>query len=338
MDHTELRQRETTAPSQPRSGDERSLRRASVIGLGHALPARVIPNTLIARRLGVDEEWIVRRTGIRARRRASSEEGTAKLATQAGRRALAVAGLPGNAVDLVLVATVTPDDPLPNTAPLVAHALGADDAGAMDIGAACTGWLSALAVAAGHIEAQRARVALVIGADRLSSMIDPDDPKTAALFGDGAGAVVVGADGAGSVGPVLLAADGGLAGHIVAPRADGVIRMDGRATFTAAVSRLAEATIAACCRAGRALADIDLFVYHQANGRILRAVAQRLGLASERVADYIDHTGNTSAASIPLTLSLARADGRIGEGDQVLVAAVGAGLTWGAGVIEWGGC
>jgi 3-oxoacyl-[acyl-carrier-protein] synthase-3 len=316
----------------------RRLRRASVIGLGHALPAGIVPNEPIARRLGVDDEWIVRRTGIRARHRASSEEGTAALATAAGRRALADAGLPGDAVDLVLVATVTPDDPLPNTAPLVAHALGAHEAGAMDIGAACTGWLSALALGAAQIEAQRAHVALVIGADRLSSMTDHDDPKTAAIFGDGAGAVVMGADCAGGVRPVVLAADGGLAGYIVAPHADGRIRMDGRATFKAAVSRLAEATIDACARAGCKLADIDLFVYHQANGRILRAVAQRLGLAAERVADYIEHTGNTSAASIPLTLTLARADGRLREGDQVLVAAVGAGLTWGAGVIDWGNC
>jgi 3-oxoacyl-[acyl-carrier-protein] synthase III len=177
---------------------------------------------------------------------------------------------------------------------------------------------------------------LVIGAEVLTRMIDYGDPKTAALFGDGAGAVVVGADGDGDIGPIVLAADGGLADRITCSNEERALRMDGHSTYQVAVKRLSEATVAAVARAGLELDDVDLFVYHQANGRIIRAVGQRLDLEPARVADYVAHMANTSAASIPLTLSLLREDGRLRPGQKVLVAAIGAGFTWGAGVVEWG--
>jgi 3-oxoacyl-[acyl-carrier-protein] synthase III len=311
-------------------------RTARVIGLGHHVPPEVMPNGPIAERIGVDDAWIVKRTGIKSRRRAAPSDRLSDMATFAGRRALADAGIEALDVDLVLVATMTPDEITPNAAPLVAHALGAETAGAIDIGAACTGWLAALRLAAGQIETGRADRVLVIGAEALTRLIDYDDPKTAALFGDGAAAVVVGAEGDGDIGPIVLAADGGLGDRITCSNEDRVLRMDGHSTYQVAVKRLSEATVAAVARAGLELDDVDLFVYHQANGRIIRAVGERLDLAPAKVADYVAHMANTSAASIPLTLSLLREDGRLRIGQKVLIAAIGAGFTWGAGVIEWG--
>ncbi|HEX3979120.1 MAG TPA: beta-ketoacyl-ACP synthase III [Solirubrobacteraceae bacterium] len=309
---------------------------ASVLGLGHYLPAEVVPNELIAERIGVDHDWIVKRTGIRSRRRAAPDESLTDLATKASQQALEDAGVDPIDIDLVLVATLSQDELTPNAAPLVAHALGADRAGAIDLGAACTGWLSGLSLAAAQIEAGRAERVLLIGAEVLTRLTDYDDRKTAALWGDGAGAVVLGSDGEGAVGPVVLDADGSLADVIVASHEDRKLRVEGHETFQSAVRRLSEATEAAIARAGLELEDIDLFVYHQANGRILRAVAERLELAPERVADYIGEVGNTSAASIPLTLGLLRGDGRLRSGQRVLVAAIGAGFTWGAGTMKWG--
>jgi 3-oxoacyl-[acyl-carrier-protein] synthase-3 len=228
------------------------------------------------------------------------------------------------------------DEITPNTAPLVAHDLGAERAGAMDIGAACSGFLAALRMAAGQIETGRADKILVVGAEALTRLVDYDDPKTAHLFGDGAGAVVLGADGAGQIGPIMLAADGGLGPAITCSYEDRVIKMDGHSTYQTAVKRLTEATVAAVARAGLELDDVDLFVYHQANGRIIRAVGERLDLEPAKVADYVAHMANTSAASIPLTLSLLREDNRLRPGQKVLVAAIGAGFTWGAGIVEWG--
>jgi 3-oxoacyl-[acyl-carrier-protein] synthase-3 len=228
------------------------------------------------------------------------------------------------------------DELTPNTAPLVAHALGAERAGAIDVGAACTGWISGLQLAAGQIESGRAERVLLIGAEILTRLTDFDDRKTAALFGDGAGAVVLGPEGDGEIGPITLAADGSLAETIVATHEDRKIRMDGHDTFQNAVKRLSEATVAAMATAGLELDDIDLFVYHQANGRILRSIGERLELPPAKIADYIGELGNTSAASIPLALGLLREDGRLRPGHRVLVAAIGAGFTWGAGVVEWG--
>jgi 3-oxoacyl-[acyl-carrier-protein] synthase-3 len=306
-----------------------------VLGLGHYLPAEVVPNDAIAQRMGVDDTWIVRRTGIHSRRRAAPDERLSDLAAHAARQALEDAGVDAIDIDLVLVATLSQDEVSPNAAPQVAHELGADRAGAIDLGAACTGWLSGLSLAAAQIEAGRSERVLLIGAEILTRLTDETDRKTAALWGDGAGAIVLGSEGEGAVGPVVLDADGGMADVIVASHEDRKLRVEGHETFKSAVSRLSEATVAAIARAGLELEDIDLFVYHQANGRILRAVAERLQLAPERVADYIGEVGNTSAASIPLTLGLLRADGRLRPRQRVLVAAIGAGFTWGAGTIEW---
>ena len=311
-------------------------RTASIIGLGHWSPAEVVPNSVLAGRLGVDDAWIVKRTGVHTRRRAAPSERLSDMATWAARRALNDAGVEPYDIDLVLVATMSQDEITPNTAPLVAHELGAERAGAMDIGAACSGFLAALRLAAGQIETGRADRILVIGAEALTRMLDFDDPKTAHLFGDGAGAVVLGADGAGAIGPIMLAADGGLGPAITCSYQDRVIRMDGHSTYQTAVKRLTEATVAAVARAGLELDDVDLFVYHQANGRIIRAVGERLDLEPAKVADYVAHMANTSAASIPLTLSLLREDNRLRPGQKVLVAAIGAGFTWGAGIVEWG--
>ena len=311
-------------------------RTASIIGLGHWSPAEVVPNSALAGRLGVDDEWIVKRTGVQTRRRAAPSERLSDMATWAARRALSDAGLEPNDIDLVLVATMSQDEITPNTAPLVAHELGAERAGAMDIGAACSGFLAALRMAAGQIETGRADKVLVIGAEALTRLLDFDDPKTAHLFGDGAGAVVLGADGAGAIGPIMLAADGSLGPAITCSYEDRVIKMDGHSTYQTAVKRLCEATVAAVARAGMELDDVDLFVYHQANGRIIRAVGERLDLEPAKVADYVAHMANTSAASIPLTLSLLREDNRLRAGQKVLIAAIGAGFTWGAGIVEWG--
>ena len=311
-------------------------RTASIIGLGHWSPAEVVPNSALAGRLGVDDAWIVKRTGVQTRRRAAPSERLSDMATWAARRALNDAGVEPYDIDLVLVATMSQDEITPNTAPLVAHELGAERAGAMDIGAACSGFLAALRLAAGQIETGRADRILVIGAEALTRLLDYDDPKTAHLFGDGAGAVVLGADGAGQVGPITLAADGGLGSAITCDFTDRVIKMDGHSTYQTAVKRLSEATVAAVARAGLELDEVDLFVYHQANGRIIRAVGERLDLEPAKVADYVAHMANTSAASIPLTLSLLREDNRLRPGQKVLIAAIGAGFTWGAGIVEWG--
>jgi 3-oxoacyl-[acyl-carrier-protein] synthase-3 len=300
------------------------------------VPPEVVPNGPIAERIGVDDAWIVKRTGIKSRRRALPGERLTDYATFAGRRALNDAGVDPLDVDLVLVATMTPDEITPNAAPVVANALGCENAGAVDIGAACTGWLAALRLAAGQVETGRADRVLVIGAELLTRITDFDDPKTAMLFGDGAGAVLVGGDGDGDIGPIVMAADGSLADRITASHDKRVLQMDGHSTYQVAVKRLSEATVSAVARSGLELDDIDLFVYHQANGRIIKAVGDRLDLEPARVADYVAHMANTSAASIPLTLSLLREDGRLRYGQKVLIAAIGAGFTWGAGVIEWG--
>jgi 3-oxoacyl-[acyl-carrier-protein] synthase-3 len=223
----------------------------------------------------------------------------------------------------------------PNAAPVVAHALGAHRAGALDLGAACSGWLSGLSLAAAQVEIGRAERVLLIGAEILTRLTDYEDRKTAALWGDGAGAVVIGANGDGAIGPVVLSADGGLADVITASHEERLLRVEGHETFQTAVKRLSEATVEALVRADLHLDDVDLFVYHQANARILRAVGERLDLQPEKVADYIAEVGNTSAASIPLTLALLRDDDRLHAGQRVLVAAIGAGFTWGAGTITW---
>jgi 3-oxoacyl-[acyl-carrier-protein] synthase-3 len=319
---------ETAAPDARRT--------TGVLGLGTALPDEVVGNEEIAERLGVDSEWIVRRTGIHERRRAAPDARLDDLAADAARAALADANLDAEEIDQVLVATMSADNVTPNSAPVVAHLIGATRAGAMDVGAACTGALSALAAACGMIESGRAEHILVIGAEMLSRHTDHDDKRTAALFGDGAGALVVSATAEGRIGPIVLGADGGVGDLIVADRLDGNIVMNGHDTFTNAVMRLDESTRQACEADGVELADIDLFVYHQANRRILTAAAERLELPEEKVLDCIATMGNTSAASVPLGLEEARKQGMLEPGMRVLLGAVGAGFTWGAAVVEWG--
>jgi 3-oxoacyl-[acyl-carrier-protein] synthase III len=309
---------------------------AAIASVGISLPEKVVPNGPIAARIGVSDEWIVRRTGIRERRIAEPAERLATHATNAAVAALRRAAVEAEDVDLVLVATSTPDEIMPNAAPLVAHDLRAVNAGAFDIGAACTGFLSALVVGTGQIEAGRARNVVVIGADLMSRIIDPEDRSTASVFADGAGAVVLRAtDGSGRIGPIVLGADGAGADHIVVDRIGGRMRMRGHETFREAVARLSLATAQAVRAAGARLEDIDLFVYHQANGRILSAVGERLGLPVDRVVDCISQYGNTSAATLPLALAHVESEGRLTPGRRVLLGAFGAGFTWGATVVDW---
>jgi 3-oxoacyl-[acyl-carrier-protein] synthase-3 len=284
----------------------------------------------------VDEDWIVRRTGIHERRVAEPQERLTTHAAEAARRALERAEVSPEQLDLVLVATTTPDEVLPNAAPLVAHALGARRAGAFDVGAACTGFLSALAVGSAQIEAGRARRVAVVGADFMTRITDRDDRDTAAVFADGAGAVVLVASEESRIGPVVLGADGDGSDNIVVEHSDNVIRMRGHETFREAVARLSLVTLQVTHAAAIGLDDIDLFVYHQANGRILTAVGERLGLPAERVIDCIGEYGNTSAATLPLALAFSEDEGRLAPGSRVLLGAFGAGFTWGATVIDWG--
>lgn len=320
----------------PRSG-------AALRSVAAALPETVVTNDEVAARIGKSDDWIYTRTGIRERRNARPDERIADLAAEAGRLALERAGIAGADLDLVLVGTMTQDDLTPNTAPLVAHALGAEHAGAADVGAACTAFLSAVALATAQIETGRARNVLVIGADFISRVTDHDSKATAMLFADGAGAVVMTPadedDSAevGSVGPMLLRADGAEPRILHATRELGTIEMDGHETFKHAVNRMSEVTREAVAAAGLTLDEIDLFVYHQANGRIVRSVGERLELDRAKVVDCIEKTGNMSAASIPFALDTARRDGRLRPGARVLLSAFGAGFTWGGGVIEWGG-
>jgi 3-oxoacyl-[acyl-carrier-protein] synthase III len=325
-----------TAPAWVRkSTRELPLRNAGIAAVARALPEEVVGNAPIAARVGVDEDWILARTGVRERRHAAPGERLVDLAAEAGRAALEGADIQAADVDLVLVASVSQDELLPNAAPLVAERLGTGRAGALDLGAACTGFVAGLQLAAAQIEAGRAEIALVIGADLMSRIVDFDDRATAALFGDGAGAAVLTAGGPGRVGPVVLRSDGTGGDCIRASHAERLVRMRGQDTFRAAVASLSEATLEACAAAGLALDEIDLFVYHQANARITRAVGERLGLPAERVVDCIERYGNTSAASVPIALAQAEADGRLPRGARVLVAAFGAGFIWGAGVLEW---
>jgi 3-oxoacyl-[acyl-carrier-protein] synthase-3 len=322
------------APS-PAASERR--RGTEIAGLGVALPETVVTNAPIAARLGIEEDWIVRRMGIHERRVAAPGETLASYAAQAGRRALAGAGVAAGDLDLVLVATISNDELTPAAAPRVAAELGAGAAAALDVNAACTGFVSALSLACAQVESGRAANVLVIGAELMSRIIDPDDRATAPLFGDGAGAVVVRGAARGRIGPVVLGADGANADLIRASREEGLVRMQGHETFRLAVDRMSEVSVSAAAAAGLELSEIDLFVYHQANARILQAVGARLVLDPELIVNCIGRYGNVSAGTIPLALEVARQAGTLRDGARVLLAAFGAGLTWGATVVEWGG-
>ena len=315
----------------------RPVRGAAISAAGMAVPGGVVPNSTVAARIGVAEEWIESRTGVRERRHVGAGETLTSLATAAAVETLERSGVAAEELDSVIVATTTADERMPNAAPLVAAEIGAKQASAFDVGTACTGFVTALSLAAAQVESGRARSVLVIGADAMSRILDHDDKRTAGLFGDGAGAVLVSAtDGRGRIGPVPMASDGDLSELVRVPADEGVIRMNGPDTYREAVARLVEVTLDAVHGAGLSLIEIDLFVYHQANSRILRAVGERLGLDPDRVVDTVPSYGNTSAASIPIALAVAERDGRLKPGSTALLAAFGAGITWGATTVQWG--
>lgn len=310
---------------------------AAIAAVAMAVPDRRVANAEIAARVGVEESWIAKRTGTRERPWAEPGERMTEFAARAGARALDRAGLPAEELDLVLVATSSSDEITPNAAPLVAGLIGATNAGAFDVGAACTGWLTALSMACGQIESGRARHALVVGADFLSKFLDFSDRDTAPLFADGAGAAVVSGTPAGvggRVGLAVLHSDPSGADLIRLERS-GRIQMRGPETFKAAVEALSSVTTEALTANAVAQEDIDLFVYHQANSRIIRAVGQRLGLDPGRVVDYVGRFANSSTATLPIALSVAEEEGRLHPGDRVLLAAFGGGFTWGATVLRW---
>ena len=328
-----------TAAMQERVRPLLAPRGAAVASVGTALPERSEDNHAIAARVGVTDAWVQSRTGVRERRVAADveTEGVTALATRAGRIALERAGIDAAQLDLVIVASFSQDAVLPNAAPLVAYELGATNAGAFDVGSACTGFVTALSTATAMIETGRADHVLVAGADVISPFLNYDDKRTAALFGDGAGAVVVGpAPAPGRVGPTLLRSDGSGAEHIRIARAEGFIRMNGHETFKYATAHLSQITLDAVEAAGLGLDDVDLFVYHQANARILKAVGEKIGLDESCVVDAIGTVANTSAASIPLALGAAHDDGRLKQDATVLLAAFGAGFTWAATTLQWG--
>jgi len=328
-----------TVETQPRSLESvvRGQRGAGLVAVAAAFPDADVPTEEIARPLGIEAEWIVRRTGVERRRRLGPEERLSDLASACARRALADAGVAPSEVDLVIVATMTPDDLTPHTAAVVAADLGATRAGTIDCNGACTGFLAALALAVGQIESGRADTIVLVGADAMSRVLDYEDRVTAGIFGDGAGAVVVrGHDGGSHVGPFILEADGAEGDAILTPRPAGPVIMDGQRTFRRAVDALVDVAHRATALAGATVQDIDLVVLHQANSRITRAVAERLELPEERVVDCIANMGNTTSASLPTALAYAEDRGTLHPGSRVLLGAFGAGLAWGGTVLTWG--
>ncbi len=304
---------------------------SAITGWGDALPDRVVTNDEFAARLDTSDEWIVARTGIRERRMGST---TSELAVRAGRAALKSAGVDGADVDLLVLATTTPDQAIPATSAAVHHALGCRG-GAFDLNAACAGFVYALVTADALLGAGHRR-ALVIGSETLSRVTDQEDRSTAVLFGDGAAAIVLES---GATGDLVLSYDLGVDGSaasLLYADHGGHIHMEGREVFRRAVRTEMVSIERVLADAGIGPDDIDLFVPHQANVRIIEAVNERLGLPMERTAIVLDHTGNTSAASIPLALAEAADSGRLAEGDTVLLSGFGAGMTWASAVIRWG--
>ncbi len=313
-----------------------------------ALPETVLTTEQVAANLDVEADWLDSRTGVRARRVLGLDETLLDLCETAGRGSLVEAGVAPLEVDLVLVATITPDQRCPALSARLAARLGCTRAGTMDIGAACTGYITGLSVATSQIECGRSRTVLLVGADAIwTRLVDPSDRPTAGLFGDGAAATVVraatapespaatGPDAVAGVGPIRLAADGDGAPFIFSG-VDTALEMDGHQTFKTAITRISEMAQEVCVDAGVTLADVDLVVCHQANARITAAVGRRLGIDDERVVDCIGEIGNTSGASIPIALALAADDGRLKDGSLVVLAAFGAGFTWGGALLRWG--
>jgi 3-oxoacyl-[acyl-carrier-protein] synthase-3 len=328
-------QREPSAAARPVRERRRGLQ-AGIFGVGAALPDHVVTNADLEQRLDTTDEWIVRRTGIRERRHLAPDETLADLATTACRIALEDAGRTADEVDQIIVSTITPDRLTPGIAPYIAHAIGAEHAGAVDMNAACAGFIYALDAAAAQIESGRARVILVVGAEALSRITDHDDRGTAVLFGDGAGAIVVaGGEMELGCGGFVLGSDASQADMLYAERVEPMLRMEGTEVYRHAIRRIVAATTTALERAGMTMDDIDLFVAHQANVRIIQAVAAEMGLPDEKVYVNVDRVANTSSASIPLALAQAEREGRLKPGARIAMAAFGAGFVWGAGIVSW---
>ena len=318
--------------------------RSVLKGTGSALPARCVSNVELAERVDTSDAWIVERTGIRQRYIAGEGETTASLATAAARAALADAGLEIGDIDLIVLATATPDNTFPATATLVQAALGGAGFPAFDVAAVCSGFLYALGTADAMLRSGMAKCALVIGAETFSRILDWEDRATCVLFGDGAGAFVMAAEDVAAVGPGILAtrlhADGAhrellfVDGGPSSTGTVGHVRMQGREVFRHAVTNLASVLGEVLADSGHAPGDIDWVVPHQANQRILDATARKLGLPMERVVVTVDRHANTSAASVPLAFDVARKDGRIQPGQLVMLEAMGGGFTWGASLLR----
>ena len=318
--------------------------RCVIAGTGGFLPERVVTNSELAERVDTSDEWIVSRSGIRQRHMASEGEYTSDLAIGAGKAALEAAGLEGSDLDFIIVATTTPDETLPSTACKVQAALGMHEGAAFDIQAACSGFIYGLAVADSFIRSGQAKNILLIGAETLTRIIDWEDRTTCVLFGDGAGAVVLQArddvEGRGVIATKLrsdgrqhdiLYSDGGTS----MTGTSGTIQMEGKDVFRHAVSNLSSVIGEVLAKTDLTQDDINLLVPHQANKRIIDGVGKKLNLQEEQVMITIADHGNTSAASVPLALDQAVREGRVNEGDILLLEAMGAGLTWGAAVLRW---
>lgn len=320
------------------------IRRSVLLGTGSALPVRSVSNAELAQTVDTSDEWIVERTGIRNRYIAGEGETTASLATDAARAALDAAGLTAQDIDLIILATATPDQTFPASATLVQAALGIDDCVAFDVAAVCSGFLYAITVADSMICSGAARNAIVIGSETFSRILDWEDRTTCVLFGDGAGAVVLGAeesvDGQRGILASKLHADGRhnqllyVDGGPSTTQTVGKLRMKGQEVFRHAVTNLASVLTEVMAAAGMAPADINWLIPHQANARILDATARKLKLSPEKVVMTVDQHANTSAASVPLALDLAMRDGRIQTGDLLVLEAMGGGFTWGACVLR----
>jgi len=318
--------------------------RIGITGLGCYVPDRVLTNDELSTLVDTSDEWIMTRTGIRERRIAAPEQAMSDLAVPACRIALEQAGVAPREVDLLVVATVTPDMTFPSTAALVADRLGMPDAAAYDLSAGCTGFMYAVAQAHGMLASGLARKALVVGGDVLSKILDWSDRSTLVLFGDGAGAVVMEAieDGGGFLG-FELGADGGGGVHLWLPGSgsrvfddpDRLVKMNGREVFKFATRVLVSSAETLLEECEKTVDDVDVYVPHQANVRIIDHARKKLGIPEERTVVNVDRYGNTSSGSIPLALADAEKDGRLKPGELVLMTGMGAGLTWGSALIEW---
>jgi 3-oxoacyl-[acyl-carrier-protein] synthase III len=317
----------------------------SITGIGCHVPERVLTNSELSKMVDTSDEWIVERTGIRERRIAAPDEALSDLALPAARTALEQAGRTPVELDLIIVATVTPDMMFPTTAAILGDVLGAPDAAAYDLLAGCTGFVYAVAQAYGMLAGGLAERALVVGGDILSRILDWSDRSTCVLFGDGAGAVVLERVEKGGFLGFELGADGGGGVHLSLPGSGsrvmdeavrrGFVHMNGREVFKFATRVLVSSAEKLLDECGIGIADVDVYIPHQANVRIIDHAVRHLGIPEERVVINVDRYGNTSSGSIPLALSEAIAEGRVRKGDLVLMTGMGAGLTWGSALIEW---